>query len=120
MNIQMRRGDTTVFDVAVTRYNPITGRDEPVTTMTKAWFTAKKTRADADAQAIISYNSLDDNVNCFITSNVVRVIIAAADTATLLEKWFEYDVQIRETDGTITTVQSGRLEILKDATIINV
>jgi hypothetical protein len=120
-DIQMVKGDTNVFDVYVTRYNPTTGLDEVVPlTDAKAWFSAKRESRDLDADAVISLNSVDDGAQVAITASagVVRITLVPGDTGTLPEKWYQYDVQLKESPtNVVTTIQRGRLELLKQATI---
>jgi hypothetical protein len=122
-DIQMVKGDTTIFDVHVTRFNPTTGLDENVPlTGAKAWFTAKKESTDLDASAVIAKNSVDhpSQVGITVSTAMVRVTIIPTDTVNYPSKWLNYDVQVREADGTITTVQKGKLELLKQATVASV
>jgi hypothetical protein len=122
-DIQIIKGDTSIFEVDVTRLNESTGLDEAVDlTDAKAWFTAKETFADPDDQAIVLYNSEDDIANITIAEieGIVRVSIDPADTAAYPNRWLVYDVQIKEVDGTVTTVERGNIELLKQATISQV
>lgn len=120
-DIQMIKGDTTTFEVAVTRYNSTTGLDVPVNlTGSKVWFTAKRTRRDTDASAFVLLNSTINPSQIIIvapaTNGIISITLTPADTETFSDKWLMYDVQLRESDNTITTVQSGRLELIRDST----
>jgi hypothetical protein len=122
-DIQMGKGDTKIFDVEVTKTDPDTGLDVVVPlTDAKAWFTAKETSSDTDADAIIIYNNVDNPLNVIITEadGIVRIVIDPADTVDYPNRWLVYDVQIKEVDGTITTVERGNIELLKQATISTV
>src|SRR5687768_10130580 len=113
-DIQMIKGDTTIFDVIVER-------EEEVVDLTgaKAWFTAKWTTDDEDADAAIELDSVDNPSNVEITpvEGKIRITIPASLTAELPGRWLEYDVQIKESSNVITTVQRGKLELTKQVTI---
>lgn len=118
-DIQSIKGDTQGFDVFVTKYNEVTGEDEIVNlTGAKAWFTAKRTSEDLDSAAIIKLDSVANPSQVVITgvTGKVRITLAPADTVNSPVKWLEYDVQIKEVDGTVTTVQKGKLELTKNIT----
>jgi hypothetical protein len=115
-DITMIRGDTRTLDVNVKRPNPVTGVLENVLP-TQAWFTAKETYRDADDSAIISLNNVDNPDSILLTNGNVRVILNPADTATYLYHWLVYDLQIKESDGTITTVERGFIEFNTDVTV---
>lgn len=117
-DIIMVKGDTAVFDVPITRYNPTTDEYEPVSlTGAKAWFTAKRNSYEADdTNAVIAKNSTDDPANVAMSSNVVRVIIDPEDTEDYPDRWLVYDLQIKEADGTVTTVEYGSIEFVRDRT----
>jgi hypothetical protein len=116
----MPKGDTFTFDVFVTRVNEVTGVEEIVPLSgARAWFTAKKISTDSDANAIIAKDSVTDPSEVVITGveGKVRITIVPADTVSYPGKYLEYDVQVKEVDGTVTTVQKGRLELGKNITV---
>jgi hypothetical protein len=118
--IVMVKGDTTVFDVAMTRLNLLTEQEEPVPLAgAKAWFTAKKNTRDADINAVIAKDSVSNPSQVIITptTGIIRITIIPEDTVGYTGSWLYYDVQVREADGTVTTIQSGSLELLKHSTI---
>jgi hypothetical protein len=117
MSIQFVKGDTKVFAVLCTRYNPTTMVDDPVTPV-KAWFTAKRRSSDLDADAVILKDSTGSDV--IITGNQVQVNIRPADTENVTDKWLRYDVQIREADGSVWTVERDKLELLPQETKVRV
>jgi hypothetical protein len=119
-DIQMPKGDTQTFDVFVTRVNQVTGVEEIVPLAgARAWFTAKKVSTDSDANAIIAKDSVTDPSEVVITDveGKVTITIIPADTVSYPGKYLEYDVQVKEVDGTVTTVQKGRLELGKNITV---
>ena len=118
----MTKGDSSSWDVFVTRYDPVTHLDAAVNlTGAKAWFTAKRTSRDLDADAIIKKDSTTNPTQVTIvapaTQGKVRISLIPADTVNHNGRWLQYDVQVREADGTVTTVAEGKLEFTKQATI---
>ena len=119
-DIQMTKGDTKSWDVFVTRENPVTGLDEVVNlTGAKAWLTVKRTSKDDDASAVFKKNSTDNPTKVIITAltGIVRVTIDPADTESYPYRWLNYDVQVKESNGVVTTVARGKLELLSESTI---
>jgi len=119
-DIQMTKGDTETFDVFVTRKDEVTGVEEIVPLDgAMAWFTAKEESTDLDASAVIAKDSVADPSEVVITGveGKVRITITPADTVSYDGKYLEYDVQVKEVDGTVTTVQKGRVEFGKDITV---
>jgi len=119
-DIQMTKGDTKSWDVFVTRENPTTGLDEVVDlTGAKAWLTVKKTSKDDDASALFQKDSAADPTKVVITAltGKVRVTIDPADTESYPYRWLNYDVQVKESTGVVTTVARGKLELLSESTI---
>ena len=120
-DIQMTKGDSASWIVPVTRFDPETGLDVEVDlTGGKAWFTAKRTSHDDDADAIIKKDSTANPTQVTIlapaTAGRVQITLLSSDTNTYDGKWLQYDVQVREADGTINTVVKGRLELGKQTT----
>jgi len=116
----MTKGDTKSWDVFVTRENPVTGLDEVVNlTGAKAWLTVKRTSKDDDASAVFKKNSTDNPTKVIITAltGIVRVTIDPADTESYPYRWLNYDVQVKESNGVVTTVARGKLELLSESTI---
>ena len=119
------KGDSIVFDVYVVRYNETIQTDTPVDlTDGKAWFYVKREHRDDDADAVISLNTTDDPAKIrFIvpaTNGQVRVSLAPEDTVNLVDRYLPYDVQIMEDDGTVSTVESGMLELRNNITQVAV
>ena len=85
----------------------------------KAWFTAKKTTDDLDADALIALNSVDNPAQVvFMDASIGTffVKLLPADTASIDDDSLVYDVQVREQDGRITTVAKGELKLKPDVT----
>jgi hypothetical protein len=126
MDIPGVKGDTITFDVFATRgVDPVTGAESPINlTGGKAWFTAKRTKGDADANALISLNTVDDPVGIrFIlppTLGQIRITLVPDDTVNIVDRYVPFDVQIREVDNTVSTVERGYLELHRDITRVSV
>ena len=121
-DIQMVKGDFVVMDVLVTRLNSETGLDTPVDlTDAKVWFVAKEESAHTDVEAVININSEDnpDEIHVIDPENqgIIEISIIPSRTVDYPYKWLLYNVQVREVDGLISTVQSGYLELLKNVAI---
>jgi hypothetical protein len=114
-DIRLARGDTFVFDVYATR------ADEAVDlTNAKAWFTMKRNRRDADSAALIQHDSSDASTQVRIIQpllGIVRVKIVPADTSALAPSYYPYDVQVKEADNTVSTIERGFVELDRDTTI---
>lgn len=115
-DIEMTRGDSATFDVAVTRYNAATHVNDLVTP-DKAWFTAKANARDSDDSAVVALNSEDQPEQVLITTGSIRIKLDPEDTAEYLQRWLVYDVQILESDGTITTIEKGKMQLSADVTL---
>jgi hypothetical protein len=106
--ISMIRGDTASFSGTVMRAGA------PVNlTGAKLWFTAKRSRSDLDEAAVIKKDTVLGGVVILSpTSGTYRVTILPADTSSLTYTiQLFYDVQLLEPDGTVTTIESGTLEV---------
>jgi len=116
MDIEAVKGDTEYYDLAAIRSNlPIS----LVGLNVKAWFTAKRTKEDLDANALISLNSADDPTQIVFTDRpggLFFVQLVPADTVNIDEDYLVYDVQVREQDGRVTTVARGKLYLVQDIT----
>lgn len=118
-DIVMTRGDSVIMDVGVVRYNPSTGLNDPVTA-SKAWFTAKANANDLDSAAIIKKDSVSSPTKVIITAGNIRIFLDPTDTSVYGDRWLEYDVQIKETSGAITTVERGKIQLKFDVTLTTV
>ena len=83
-----------------------------------AWMTLKRDPADSDAQAVWQGSTIDGAiVLADALDSRFSVTVPAAITVPLAAPTVLYwDVQVRESDGTITTVNDGRLPIQPDIT----
>jgi hypothetical protein len=114
VDISAIRGDTQLYRVTVVRNNA------PVNlTGAKVWFTAKLDKNDADVDAVIAKDT--DGSGVEITDPLLGKVsfsIVPADTASLdKDTTLWYDVQVRESDGTVSTVVSGLLRVVLDVTL---
>ena len=89
----------------------------------KVWFTAKRAFTDADSAAVIALSTTTGGVTILDAAlGTARLVIPSSATSALTTPGppspltLVYDIQIREADGTITTVQQGRLNIRGDVT----
>jgi hypothetical protein len=122
-DIDIMRGDTTEFDVIVTRFNATTEQDEPVSLSgAKMWFTVKHNKRDADVDAVFKIDSVTDPIKIRALGNpadgIIRISLLDTDTdsfpggTTLV-----FDVQLKEAVGTVTTVEHGYVDVDRDVTI---
>src|SRR5215831_777731 len=114
-DLKLMRGDDETLQIYVYRHNESTGLDDPITAE-KAWFTAKRNTRDPDSDAIIALDSANMPGKVQISSGKVLVNIDPADTASCLDRLLLYDLQIRETSGTISTVERGFIQLIGDVT----
>lgn len=113
-DLRLVRGDTYSLPFAITDSN-----DDAVNlTSYTVWFTMKYQTADLDAAAVMQ---LETGSGISITSaagGTGTIDIAASDWATYSTgKNLVWDLQIKHTDGTVTTVDSGRVLVTQDVTI---
>jgi hypothetical protein len=113
IDLELDRGDTGRYNMSFSVN--LTGA--------KVWFTAKRYMTDADGAALIALSTTTSGIT--ITdgpAGQASLVIPPAATAALttpnpptpLALW--YDIQVKESDGTVTTVQKGRLLITGDVT----
>jgi hypothetical protein len=118
--LSMYRGDTKVVQVTISNLTAsgLTGYSY--------WFTAKNQYSDADLSAVIRKTGSQATPNDFttvtlgdaVTSGVITCTINPADTNTLpdYDSQLEYDVQIEDASGHVTTVATGILTVKVDVT----
>jgi hypothetical protein len=119
-DIVATKGDTIGFDVYATA-----GEDTPIDlTGGKAWFYVKREHRDGDLDAVISLNTVDDPTKItFVapaTNGQIQVSLAPDDTVNIVDRYLPYDVQIKEANGTVTTVEWGMLELRNNITQVAV
>jgi hypothetical protein len=116
MDIEAVKGDTEYYDISAIRSNaPINLTGSNV----KAWFTAKRTKDDLDDDALIALNSTDHSTQIVFTARPqgqFSICLLPANTTEIEEDTLVYDIQVREEDGRITTIQSGKLHLKQDIT----
>lgn len=116
MDIEAIKGDTEYYDMKAIRSNSpidLTGANA------KIWFSAKRHKKDLDADALISLNSVDHPAQVVFTDRpggLFYVALLPANTTSIDEDSLLYDVQVREQDNRITTVQRGTLNLIRDIT----
>lgn len=123
MDLSLKQGDTHFLDATITRKDSA-GVDQPVPlpTGTKIWWTAKRKQTDDDADAVIRKGTAnlsltgiditDENEGtCVITIDPADTTDAGKGTVFL---W--WDMQLRETNGVVTTVNEGRLALTEETT----
>lgn len=111
--VVMKRGDDRVLDVTCV------DRDgEPVDiTDVFLWFTAKRSKADADTAAVLRKDSIDGIAIVVAAEGTATVTLDSADTEDLLVATVLYwDVQGKDGDGKIITLAEGILVIEADVT----
>lgn len=110
-------GDTNMFTITVVVYGTSTPVDISSADM---WFTAKHQLADADADAVFQKETGSGITLTTPASGIATVTISPSDTASLTRTtslW--YDVQLKQTNGRITTVQQGLLRLQLGATVVS-
>ena len=110
-DIEMTRGDTQVYDIAVV--DPVTGNPINLTGMTLA-FMAKRSRSDSDASAVISKTLGSGIAITNVAAGLGTLTIDPADTASVVETMqLEWDLQLVNA-GQVFTLDSGYLLIRAD------
>ena len=113
IDLEMMRGDTKVFDVTITDE---AGAAVNLTGSTVK-FTAKNRVGDAQGVAVIALTTGDGVELTDAANGVARVTIAPDDTSGFTsKKTLEYDVQVAETGGRVSTPVRGTLTVEMDVT----
>lgn len=108
----MTRGDTLIFDVTITR----SGTPVDITNAA-VWCTAKRRTADADSGAVFQLREGSGITKTNPTQGVARCTVAPSDTSSLAsETVLVYDVQIRESNGVVSTVVQANIFVGEDVT----
>jgi hypothetical protein len=107
------RGDTNIYNLTVMRADK-----EVNITGGKVWLTAKRELDDGDSEAVIAVDS--DQGDVIFTNPLkgkAQINIPPESTMNLDEdEAFHYDVQLREANGVVTTIATGKLELIPDIT----
>lgn len=137
VNLVAVRGDTNIYTVPVRKQQMDDG-GEPTTDPDGAplydpvdlagasmWFTAKRNRYDNDDQAVIR-NGFGPEVGALTGINFIaptsagnaEVTIDPVDLASMPDDYVNlyYDIQVKESSGTITTIVRGNLLVVPDRT----
>jgi len=114
--LQMTRGDNKTVQVT------ITGLGSQGLSGASLWFTAKRSYADADAAAIIHKVTADftiDQQGDSQTPGIAHFSIQPAETSGLPAHQVDlvFDVQMKDSNGNVTTVDSGTLTVTPDVTL---
>lgn len=122
-DLQATAGETLLIDLGpVTRVNDA-GQTVPIDltlTNTKLWFTAKRSKDDPDADAVIAKTfgvgggpgGIDVDVPASADNNRARATIPAADTDDLTETThLLFDWQLEEPGGRVTHPDRGTLSL---------
>ena len=82
------------------------------------WFTVKKRFADADPGEIqvTDGGSASGNIEITIVGSTALITVNPVATNIQARDYF-YDIQLKEADGTTSTIESGKLTVSEDATI---
>jgi hypothetical protein len=110
------RGDNETYDLTV-----VLPSGSPVNlTDATLWFTVKKNKYEADAAALISKTSaLNGGItiaNQGTDPGEAAIALVPADTAKLVPGDYYFDVQMKSSTGTVTTLADGIIEITADVT----
>jgi len=128
-HLTAKKGDTIPLEIAMNRSTPgELPHSAPITApvdlsgSVKIWFTAKRSFADADDDAVIRLGTVNTGLAGVTVTDALdgraRVVIPseATDALEAGTVFLVYDVQLLELDGTLTTVDSGRLAIVDQVT----
>lgn len=121
LDLDYLRGDTKAFDVSAQKQDPTipTIFDTIDLTGAKVWCTIKRNVSDADINAIVQLSTTTSGVTILnAVGGQARVTIPATSMLTLPDNLLDlpYDVQVKEVDGTVTTIQRGILHYSPDVT----
>jgi hypothetical protein len=109
---QMWRGDTEVFDAAIT----VAGVAVNITGCSLK-FTAKRSLQDSDADAVFQLATPSEIVITDGPNGLCQITVASADTSGLLVPTLCYcDLQLVDTLGNVSTTATGTLLIKVDVT----
>lgn len=122
-NITAVQGDTIVLATAITREDPDTTETEPVDlSSAELVFTAKYDLADADEDALVQLGTdgmlsgIDKSATPTDGRATITIDKEVTESLSKHTVFLYWDLQLEEADGTVTTVDSGRLALTNDAT----
>jgi hypothetical protein len=116
--IELTRGDTNEFTVTITAPDG-DGVYQPLEIgFSDLWFTLKYDWDDDDVDAIVQKTVGNGiTVSSPTSAGIAVVRLEPEDTEDLIgPQRLVYDVQLKESDDTITTVASGYANLVRDAT----
>lgn len=115
MDIDAIRGDTNVYNITVIKANRVVD-----VTGAKAWFTMKQSKKDADGDALLALDSETHPTQVRLSPGHVIVTLLPDDTKDIADNALNYDAQIKEVTGDITTIAEGTCSFIKDVTLVDV
>lgn len=120
-NLRLIRGDSVTLEIVVTR--KVNDVITPVDiTGALIWLTIKAKITDEDVAALIRKGTGGTGLTGITITSPANgravATITAADTAIFPTRtsFYWFDVQLKEVDGTITTVDRGRCAVVSDVT----
>lgn len=110
------RGDNETYDLTV-----VLPSGSPVNlTDATLWFTVKKNKYEADSAALISKTSALNGGITIANQNTdpgeAAIALVPTDTNKLVPGDYYFDVQMKSSTGTVTTLADGIIEITADVT----
>lgn len=111
-NLEMTRGDTRVIEVVATRDG------SPINlTSGKAWMSARRS-SNSNVYIFQKHSDSGGVVLTSPASGIFHITLQPTDTSTLPNEsvGLSYDVQIKESDGKISTIVTGTLTVTPDIT----
>lgn len=114
-DLRMTRGDDKAFAFVLT-----TASGDPLDlTGASVYMTAKEAYSDTDDGATFQKTNLDGITVLNAANGLIRVDLVPTDTEDLDDRRVRlyYDIQVRDADDKVTTVQSGRLVVYPDVTL---
>jgi hypothetical protein len=112
-DLELPRGNSLDLPLAFLQENGIDPVDLSAVGI-KVWFTMRTRPANAidDADPPVLQKTLAGGGIVFVTNGIngqAKIVLAPTDTAALPQNSYFYDVQLKATDGKITTTQRGRI-----------
>lgn len=109
-SLKIFRGDDITINV---RVKDSAGDAVDITGYT-FWFTAKSQESDIDANAEIQKEVTSHTTPA---SGLTAITLSNSDTDLDTDKEYFYDIQMKDTGGSVTTLVKGRMLIKKDITV---
>ena len=109
-NLAIYRGDDKTWNLA---FKDAEGDPIDITGAT-VWFTAKENTTDEDASAVLQ-KQITSHSNP--TQGETQLSLIPSDTDAMEVKDYEYDMQLVESSGKVSTFMRGKLNIIQDITV---